>query len=90
MIMNIKNVSIGRFQIDPADQKKKPGKTRETSENVKKDSVKLSAEAREMQYTKKYLKQQEVKERMNNGFYTRRDVVEKIASEILKEMMGEK
>ncbi len=90
MIMNIKNISISRFQIDPADQKKKPGKTRETSENVKKDSVKLSAEAREMQYTKKYLKQQEVKERMNNGFYTRRDVVEKIASEILKEMMGEK
>jgi len=88
--MNIKNISISRFQIDPADQKKKPGKTRETSENVKKDSVKLSAEAREMQYTKKYLKQQEVKERMNNGFYTRRDVVEKIASEILKEMMGEK
>jgi|GEM_PF-3287975 len=90
MIMNIKNISISRFQIDPADQKKKPGKMRETPENVKKDSVKLSAEAREMQYTEKYLKQQEVKERMNNGFYTRRDVVEKVASEIIKEMMGEK
>lgn len=88
--MNIKNITISRFQTDPAEQKKKPGKTRETSGNVRKDSVKLSAQAREMQYAEKYLKQQEVKDRINSGFYAGRDVVEKVALEIIKEMQEDK
>jgi hypothetical protein len=86
--MNINNISLSRFQIDPLEQKKKPGKTRETAENLKKDSVKLSPEAREMQNTEKYFKQQEVKDRIKSGFYSGKDVLEKVTLEIIKDIQG--
>ena len=61
-------------------------KSEKDSKTSAKDKVELSDEARSLFNAKKAQRVDEIHEKIRNGFYARRDVTEKVADLILKEL----
>jgi anti-sigma28 factor (negative regulator of flagellin synthesis) len=84
--MDIKNVHQSNPPVDQTERKLKHQPAQDKDAAAKKDSVQLSPEAREMQHMEKEKKLNEIRAKIDAGFYSRREVIEKVASGILKEL----
>lgn len=62
------------------------------TEAGKKDKIEISPEALSLQQSKSTdsKKLEEIKEKISNGFYNKDEVVEKVATELLKDISGQK
>jgi len=81
-INNINNPSFlpsSKKNIEPKDVKK----------NEVSDSIQISSEARELLSQDRISKLNEIKEKLNQNFYSRKEVIEKTAEAILKELKSE-
>lgn len=58
--------------------------------NSVKDSIKISSEARELINGDKAAKINEIKQKLSENFYSRKEVIEKTAEAILKDIKGTK
>ena len=83
--MAIKEVLAGGFV--PRDPVRKPDGAAETKKTVPPaDRAQVSGEARSLYQTEQSRRMDEIKARLDSGFYDRQDVIEKIAGEVLKDL----
>ncbi len=80
--MNIKGLGP---KIFVNDEKPKVRQNKE-SENSKRDKLEISQEAKLLQGKSEVKELSDVKKRVNNKFYDSKEVVDKIADKILKEL----
>jgi len=82
--MNIGNIQTANFspQISEAKLQKK-----EEQKNAKvKDSAEISPEARALFETKNDAKLAEIAEKINSGFYSKQEVIEKAVEKMIKDI----
>jgi hypothetical protein len=83
--MTINEISGGAIPVQPSQPRKvKDDPTPKASSS---DRVELSPEAQSLFEADRTRRLDEVRKRIDSGFYTRRDVMEKVADAILKEIV---
>jgi hypothetical protein len=83
--MTINEISGGAIPVQPNQPRKvKEDPTPKTSSG---DRVELSTEAKSLFEAERTRRLEEVQKRIDTGFYSRRDVMEKVADAILKELV---
>lgn len=83
--MKINN--INNSSLLPLSKKTNASKDGKKNEAI--DSIQISQEAREILSQDKIAKLNEIKEKLNQNFYSRKEVIEKTAESILKELQSE-
>ncbi len=85
--MAIKEILGGGFvPRDPVRKTNGAAESKKTAPAT--DHVQVSGEARSLYEADQARRMDEIKARLESGFYDRQDVIEKIADEILKELGG--
>ena len=82
--MKINNVN--NQPILPASKKNIPAKDEKKGQSV--DSINISPEARELINSEQTAKLNEIRQKLSENFYSRKEVLEKTAEAILKELKG--
>lgn len=82
--MKINNVN--NQPILPASKKNVPAKDDKKGQSV--DSINISPEARELINSEQTAKLNEIRQKLSENFYSRKEVLEKTAEAILKELKG--
>ncbi|MCZ7603300.1 MAG: hypothetical protein QY331_02845 [Melioribacteraceae bacterium] len=82
--MKINNVN--NQPILPASKKNIPAKDEKKGQGV--DSINISPEARELINSEQTAKLNEIRQKLSENFYSRKEVLEKTAEAILKELKG--
>jgi len=82
--MAVNEIHGSSLPVDPLRGKDVKGEKR--AKPSAEDKVELSDEARSLFNAKKTQRAKEIQEKIRNGFYARRDVTEKVADLILKEL----
>jgi anti-sigma28 factor (negative regulator of flagellin synthesis) len=82
--MAVNEIHGNPLPVDPLRQK--DGKSEKGSKTSAKDKVELSDEARSLFNATHAQKVEDTKEKIRSGFYFRRDVLEKVADLVLKEL----
>lgn len=82
--MKINNVN--NQPILPASKKNVPAKDEKKGQGV--DSINISPEARELINSEQTAKLNEIRQKLSENFYSRKEVLEKTAEAILKELKG--
>lgn len=80
--MKINNVNISNLNKPNKDA---PVKKAEVEKEAS-DSIKISSEAREILNQEKAARINEIKDRLSKNFYNRKEILEKTAEAILKEL----
>lgn len=84
--MTIRDISFNDHAPDPLRQNRKVEKPQHGVSQKKADSVELSEEAKELARLEKQRKMALVESRIRTGFYNQRDVAEKTAEKIIREV----
>ena len=82
--MTINEISSGGMPVQPSQPRKV--KEEPSSRTSSTDRVELSSEAKALFASDRARRLEEVQQRIDQGYYSRRDVLEKVADAILKEL----
>jgi hypothetical protein len=83
--MTINEITGGATPVQPSQPRKV--KDDPTPKAASSDRVELSSEAKSLFEADRARRLDEVQKRIDTGFYTRRDVLEKVADAILRELV---
>jgi len=83
--MTIREIVARGTPLDPLKEKK--AKDQENTKSSSKDKVELSKEARSLYEADRTKRIEELREKIQQGFYFTQEVTEKVADAVLKDLM---